>query len=98
MRTTAPMTIRLQSVSVAAAGCAFVGPVSSLALYFNQRAEMNWASFVDIAVPQMGRAAMWACMSPFILMLRARMPLNSGHWFGGLVFHITFSFIIMATF
>jgi len=92
------MTNRLQSVSVAAAGWAFVGLVLSLELYFNQRAEMNWASFVDIAVPQMGRAAMWACMAPFILMLRARMPLNSGHWMGGILFHITFSFIIMATF
>jgi sensor histidine kinase YesM len=46
----------------------------------------------------MGRAAMWACLAPFVLMLRAQMPLSSGHWVGGILFHITFSFVIMATF
>jgi hypothetical protein len=92
------MKNRLLLVSVAAAGWAFVGLVLSLELYFNMRAEMNWVSFIDTAAPQFGRAAMWACMTPFILMLRARMPLNSGHWVGGILFHFTFSFVIMATY
>src|ERR1700678_1761164 len=92
------MKNHLLRVSVAAAGWAFVGLVLSLELYFNQRASMSWVSFVDIAAPQFGRAAMWACMAPFILMLRARMPLNAGHWVGGILFHFTFSFVIMATF
>ena len=92
------MKNRLLSVSVAAAGWAFVGLVLSLELYFNMRAEMSWVSFVDVAAPQFDRAAMWACMAPFILMLRSRMPLHSGHWVGGILFHFTFSFVIMATF
>jgi two-component system LytT family sensor kinase len=92
------MMNRLLSVSVAAMGWAFVGLVLSLELYFNQRASMSWANFVDIAVPQLGRAAMWACMTPFILMLRERVPLNTWHWAGGILFHVAFSFVIMATF
>jgi two-component system, LytTR family, sensor kinase len=92
------MMNRAHRVGVAAAGWAFVGLVLSLELYFNQRAEMNWADFMEIAVPQFGRAAMWACMTPFILMLRGRMPLHAGHWVGGILFHVTFSFVIMATY
>ncbi len=26
------------------------------------------------------------------------MPLSSGHWVGGILFHVTFSFVVMATF
>ena len=59
---------------------------------------MNWADFADIAISQFGRAAMWALMTPFILTLRSRVPLSSGHWVGGILFHITFSFIVMATY
>ena len=71
----------------------------SLEVYFNHTAEMTtWADFVEVAIPQFGRAAMWACLAPFILMLRARMPLNAGHWVGGILFHFTFSFVVMATF
>lgn len=85
-------------MAASAAGWAFVGLVLSLELYFNQRAEMNWANFSDIAIPQFGRAAMWACLAPFILLLRERVPLASGRWIGGLSFHITFSIIVMATY
>jgi sensor histidine kinase YesM len=31
-------------------------------------------------------------------MLRGRIPLSAGRWVGGLLFHITFSFIVMATY
>ena len=82
-----------------AAGWAFLGLVLSVELYFNNRAEGNgWADFEAIAIPQFGRAAMWACLAPFILMLRDRVPLSSGRWIGGVLFHIAFSFIVMATY
>lgn len=84
-----------------AAACvlwAFLGLTLSLELYFNVRAEMNGADFASIAIPQFCRAAMWGSLAPLILMLRARVPLSSGHWLGGLLFHITFSFIVMATY
>ncbi len=98
MNRTLSVNNRLQRIIASGVGWAFVGLVLSLELYFNQRAEMNWADFAYIAIPQFGRAAMWACLAPFILMLRARMPLNAGHWVGGVVFHILFSFIVMATY
>ena len=79
-------------------GWGFVGLVLSLELYFNQRAEMNWADFTNIAIPQLGRAAMWAVMAPFILMLRSRVPLSAGCWVGGIFFHISFSIIVMITY
>lgn len=89
---------RVQRVAAAAVGWGFVGLVLSLELYFNLRAEMNWADFATIAITQFGRAAMWACLTPFVLMLRARMPLSAGHWAGGVLFHIVFSFVVMATY
>ena len=92
------MKNRWLRIAATAAGWAFLGLVLSLEVYFNQRAEMSWADFVEVAIPQFGRAAMWACLAPFILMLRARMPLSSGHWMGGVLFHIAFSFLVMATF
>jgi two-component system LytT family sensor kinase len=77
---------------------AFLGLTLSLELYFNVRAEMDWADFVGIAIPQFCRAAMWGSLAPFILMLRDRVPLRTGHWIGGLGFHILFSFTVMATY
>ena len=92
------MKNRWLRIAATAAGWAFLGLVLSLEVYFNQKAEMSWADFAEVAIPQFGRAAMWACLAPFILMLRARMPLSSGHWFGGILFHVAFSFVVMATF
>jgi two-component system LytT family sensor kinase len=93
------MKNRWLRITAIAAGWAFLGLVLSLELYFNNRAQGNsWSDFESIAVPQFGRAAMWACLAPFILMLRDRMPLSSGRWVGGILFHIVFSFIVMATF
>lgn len=93
-----PMKNRWLTAAAAAAGWAFLGLVLSLELYFNQRAEMNWADFASLAIPQFGRAAMWACMAPFILLLGSRLPLRSGHWVGGVLFHAAFSCAIMAIF
>jgi two-component system, LytTR family, sensor kinase len=93
------MKNRWLRIAAIAAGWTFLGLVLSLELYFNSRAEGNkWSDFEEIAVPQFGRAAMWACLAPFILMLRDRMPLSRGRWVGGILFHIAFSFIVMATF
>jgi two-component system, LytTR family, sensor kinase len=93
-----PMKNRWLRIAATAAGWTFLGLVLSLEVYFNWRAEMSWTDFVEVAIPQFGRAAMWACLAPFILMLRAKMPLSSGHWAGGILFHVAFSFVVMATF
>jgi two-component system LytT family sensor kinase len=98
MKHSETMKNRWLRIAATAAGWAFLGLVLSLEVYFNQRAEMSWADFVEVAIPQFGRAAMWACLAPFILMLRSRMPLSSGHWVGGILFHVSFSFVVMATF
>src|SRR5271157_4116250 len=93
------MKNRWLMIAASGVGWAFVGLVLTLELYFNQRAkEMYWVDFSIIAIPQFGRAAMWALMAPFVLMLRSRVPLNSGCWIGGSLFHMGFSFIVMATY
>jgi len=92
------MKNRWLRIAAACAGWAFLGLVLSLELYFNMRAEMLRIGFVDIALPQFCRAAMWASLAPFILMLRSRIPLSAGRWVGGISFHIIFSFIVMATY
>ncbi len=98
MKHSESMNNRWLRIAAVIAGWAALGLILSIELYFNMRAEMSWGDFVGIAIPQFGRAAMWACLSPFILMLRARMPLSSGRWVGGILFHLGFSFTVMATF
>lgn len=92
------MNNRCLRIVAVAAGWAALGFVLSLEVYFNMRVEMSWTDFIGVAIPQFGRAAMWACLAPFILLLRARMPLSAGRWFGGILFHMAFSFMVMATF
>ena len=93
------MNNRWLRVAATTALWAFLGLMLSLEVFFNSRAEMmKWGGFVEVAIPQFGRAAMWACLAPFILMLRERMPLSAGHWFGGILFHISFSIVVMATY
>jgi hypothetical protein len=92
------MNNRWLRVAATTAWWAFLGLMLSLELYFTIRTEMPWVDFMGIAIPQFGRAAMWACLTPFILMLRERMPLSAGNWFGGILFHILFSVVVMATF
>jgi two-component system LytT family sensor kinase len=92
------MKNRWLRITALTAGWAFLGLVLSLELYFNGHAEMDWPDFTTLAIPQFGRAAMWACMTPFILMLREKLPLSSGRWVGGILFHFLFSFTVMATY
>jgi signal transduction histidine kinase len=98
MKPSESMKNRWLRIAAACALWAFLGLALSLELYFNMRAEMNWGDFVGVAIPQFCRAAMWGSIAPFILMLRTRVPLGAGHWVGGILFHIAFSFIVMATY
>ena len=80
-------------------GCAlFMGSMLTLELYFNERAMMEHVDVWEIAIPQFGRAAMWAALVPFILAMRQKMPLHRGHWIGGISFHLVASFLVMATY
>lgn len=82
------------------AGWAFLGFVLSVELYFNNRASMKSGTvdFMELAIPQFGRAMMWALMAPLILRLREKLPLRRGRWVGGVGFHGTMSFTVMATY
>jgi two-component system LytT family sensor kinase len=77
---------------------AFVGTVLSLEAYFNLRVMADYVDFGNIAIPQFGRAAMWAAMVPFILRLRQKVPLSRGHWIGGVAFHFLAAFMVMAVY
>jgi two-component system, LytTR family, sensor kinase len=82
------------------AGWAFLGLVLSIEVYFNNRAGMKMGSvdFLEVAIPQFGRAVMWAFMAPLILQMREKMPLSRGGGWGGIGFHLAMSFVVMATY
>ncbi|MBL9200755.1 MAG: histidine kinase [Opitutaceae bacterium] len=89
--------------AVVVAGWAFLGFLLSLELYFNYRAGMagkagHEPDLFDVALPQFGRATMWALMAPLILQMREKMPLSRGRWLGGIGFHLGMSFVVMATY
>jgi signal transduction histidine kinase len=85
--------------AVVIVGFAFLGWVLSIELYLSIRAGMQVdVDFIEVAIPQFGRAAMWALMAPLILRLREKMPLRRGRWFGGVGFHVAMSFVVMATY
>jgi two-component system LytT family sensor kinase len=95
------MNHRWAKSAVVIAGWGFLGLLLSLEVYFNNRASMPWQKqldFVDMAIPQFGRAVMWALMAPLILKLRERLPLSRGRWLGGMAFHVGMSFTVMATY
>jgi two-component system, LytTR family, sensor kinase len=82
------------------AGWAFLGFLLSVEVYFNFRAQLgaDRIAFVDAALPQFGRVAMWALLAPLILQMRRKMPLRRGRWVGGVAFHLAMSFVVMATY
>jgi len=95
------MQNRWTKIAAVIAGWAFLGFVLTLELYFNNRAGSrpgNQVDFVELAIPQFGRAMMWALMAPLILMMRTRVPLGAGRWVGGVLFHFAMSFVVMATY
>jgi len=87
-------------LAVVVGAAVFIGSVLTLELYFNNRADSGGMRYdvIDIAIPQFGRAAMWAMLAPFILRLREKMPLGRSHWFGGVSFHLFMSFVVMAVY
>ena len=94
------MNPRWTRIAVTVVGWALLGFVLSIELYFNSRAGMKEApiDFWELAIPQFGRAAMWACLAPLILQLNKKMPLKRGAWLGGVTFHALFSFTVMAVY
>lgn len=97
-RTLSEMTQRWVKIAVTIGAAAFMGSVLTLELYFNGRATMESMDVVDIAIPQFGRAILWALLVPFILCLRRKMPLHRGRWVGGISFHFFAAFVVMATY
>lgn len=93
------MNKRWARLAVILGAAIVIGSVLTLELYFNNRVEMGTrVDVIDIAIPQFGRAAMWAMLAPFILLLREKMPLNRGFWLGGVSYHFAMSFVVMAVF
>jgi two-component system, LytTR family, sensor kinase len=86
--------------AVVVAGWVFLGFVLSIEVYFNNRAgmRMGQVDFFEAAIPQFGRAIMWALMAPLILRMREKMPLSRAGWCGGVAFHLAMSFVVMATY
>jgi two-component system, LytTR family, sensor kinase len=94
------MNNRWTKTAMVVAGWGLLGLVLSIEVYFNNRASMPGmpSDFVDIAIPQFGRAVMWALLAPLILRLRGKVPLSYGGWIGGIAFHFAMSFVVMATY
>jgi two-component system LytT family sensor kinase len=97
------MQRRWIKVSAIVAGWAFVGLILSLELIFTAQVhsrtmDMAYVDAWELAIPQFGRALMWALMAPLILKLREKVPLNRGRWVGGIAFHLGFSFLVMAVY
>lgn len=100
MNAPVPMQNRWTKYALIVAGWFLLGLVLSIEVYFNNRAGMRQAevNFIDNAIPQFGRALMWALMAPLILRMRVILPLRRGRWLGGIGFHFAMSFVIMATY
>ncbi len=79
---------------------ALVGLLLSVEVLFNMRASMHneYWDVIDLAIPQFGRAVMWALLAPFVLKLRKMVPLSLGNWAGGISFHFAVGFLVMAEF
>jgi|UniRef100_UPI0040499A2F two-component system, LytTR family, sensor kinase len=94
------MQIRWAKLGIIMGGWAIVGSILSLEILFNMRASMKAEYFdvLGIAIPQFGRALMWALLAPLVLKLRKMVPLSQGNWLGGMSFHLAVSFLVMAEF
>lgn len=86
--------------AVFVAGWAFLGLVLSVELFLRGSFKEGWPrpEFAEVAIPQFGRALMWAALAPFILLMRRKLALSRGRWVGGVGFHALMSFVVMATF
>lgn len=94
------MERRWIKIATLAAVWAFIGFLLATEVYFNIRVAMKGepVNFWEVGMPQFVRAVMWGLMAPFILQAREKFPLSRGHWFGGVSFHLFFSFLVMAVF
>ena len=79
-------------------GWALVGLLLSTEVYFNNRAGDRDVDAWQVAIPQFGRAAMWALIAPLVLEMRRKVPLSAGRWAGGVAFHLTMSFVVMTVY
>lgn len=52
--------------------------------------------FYEVAIPQFQRAALWVVVVPLVLMLRRKVPVSLGRYWGGVSFHVACSFLLMA--
>ena len=70
------MQIRWAKLGIIIGGWAIVGSILSLEILFNMRASMKAEYFdvLGIAIPQFGRALMWALLAPLVLKLRKMVP------------------------
>jgi len=92
------MQRRWAKIAAAVVGWAFLGLALSMEVFFSERQHRVNVDYVMLAIPQFGRAALWAAIAPLILQLRRHVPLRSGRWIGGVSFHLAWSLIIMGTF
>ncbi len=92
------MKKRLAQITLVIGAAIFMGSLLTLELFFNNRVTMEAVDIFDLAIPQFGRAALWAMLAPLILMIRVKLPLERGHWVGGVSFHLFASFVVMATY
>lgn len=74
---------------------AFAGTVLSLEFAFTLSVMEAQVPFEEIALPQYQRAALWIVLAPLILHLGRRIPLGSGRYWGGILFHLLCSLGIM---
>jgi two-component sensor histidine kinase len=51
--------------------------------------------FYEVAIPQFQRAALWVIVVPLVLMLRRKVPISLGRYWGGVSFHLACSLVLM---
>ncbi|MBI3887310.1 MAG: sensor histidine kinase [Opitutae bacterium] len=76
----------------------FIGLLLTIEVYFNMRVSMPAVNFWEVAWNQYQRALLWALLVPVVLRLKKAVPLNTGRWAGGVTFHLTASFAVMAAY
>jgi two-component system, LytTR family, sensor kinase len=92
------MNERWTKIAILAGGAVFMGSVLTFELYFNNRAMGTYANLEDLAIPQFGRAAMWALQAPWILALQRELPRICTRRSVCFAFHTAASVLVMATF
>lgn len=92
------MKQRWAKVALVIGAAVLAGAALTFELYFSSRAMHASVDLLDVAIPQFGRAAMWALLAPLILRLRERVPLTKGRRLRGVAFHLGASLVVMATF